>query len=171
MPLRPGTARTTARRAALAAATASAAVLVTLALPAVASAAAPTTPFISEIHYDNAGTDAGEFVEVQLPPGTSSAGLRVVLYAGSSTTVYDTDALPAVTAEAGAPGVAVVDYPVNGLQNGSPSGVALVDACGKVLEFLSYEGTLTAADGPALGMTSTNIGVSAAGTEPVGQSL
>ena len=45
----------------------------------VASAAPPSQPFISEIHYDNDGTDAGEFVEVHLPPGASSAGLSIVL--------------------------------------------------------------------------------------------
>nr|MBA2574743.1 ExeM/NucH family extracellular endonuclease [Nocardioidaceae bacterium] len=45
------------------------------------------------------------------------------------------------------------------------------DANGAVLEFLSYEGTLTATNGPAAGTTSTDIDVSEAGTEPVGRSL
>jgi len=85
--------------------------------------------------------------------------------------VYDTDALPAVTAPADSPAVAVVDYPANGIQNGAPDGVALVDAEGVVVEFLSYEGALTASNGPAAGSTSTDIGVSEAGTEPAGQSL
>ncbi|MCZ2817950.1 ExeM/NucH family extracellular endonuclease [Modestobacter sp. VKM Ac-2984] len=170
MPLPPGTARTSARRAALGAAAASAAVLGVVAVPAVAAAAPPTAPFVSEVHYDNTGTDAGEFVEVQLPAGTTSAGLSVVLYNGSNSSAYDTDALPVVTAPADAPAVAVVDYPANGVQNGSPDAIALVRGT-EVLEFLSYEGTLTAAGGPAAGLTSTDIGVSEAGTEPVGQSL
>src|SRR5689334_12450659 len=91
-------------------------------------AAPPTTPFISEIHYDNTGTDTGEFVEVQLPAGTSSAGLSVVAYNGNPATAatpYDTKTLPVVTAPADAPAVAVVDYNGN-LQNGSPDGLALV---------------------------------------------
>ena len=48
--------------------------------------------------------------------------------------------LPAVAAPADAPAVAVVDYPADGLQNGAPDGLALVDDGNTVLEFLSYEG-------------------------------
>src|SRR5699024_313860 len=39
--------------------------------------------FISEIHYDNAGTDTGEAIEVQAPEGTDLTGWQVVLYNGS----------------------------------------------------------------------------------------
>src|SRR3954470_10947160 len=167
VPLPPGTARTAVRRVAVGAA----ASLAVVAVPSVASAAPPTTPFISEIHYDNAGTDTGEFVEVQLPPGTSSAGLSVVLYNGSGGAPYGTLTLPAATAPADAAAVVTVDGPSTGIQNGSPDGLALVDGSGKVLEFLSYEGVLTATSGPAAGLTSADIGVSEAGTEPAGQSL
>lgn len=139
-------------------------------LPALgASAAPPTHPFIAELHYDNTGADTGEFVEVQLPAGGSSTGLSVVLYNGSNGLQYDTDPLPAVTAPADAPAVAVVSY-AGTLQNGSPDGVALVSN-GTVLEFLSYEGSFVAVDGPAAGMTSTDIGVAENGSEPVGLSL
>ncbi|MGY1668267.1 ExeM/NucH family extracellular endonuclease [Geodermatophilus sp. SYSU D00696] len=163
----PGSRRVLVRRAALGTTAASLAVV---GLPTAAVAAPPTAPYVSEIHYDNTGTDAGEFVEVHLPAGTSSAGLSVVLYNGGNGTVYDTDALPAVTAPADAPAVATVSYPANGVQNGDPDGVALVRGT-EVLEFLSYEGTFTATDGPAAGRTSTDIGVREAGTEPSGQSL
>ena len=160
-------------RPALAAAAAS---LALVGLPAaVAAAAPPTAPFISEIHYDNNGTDTGEFVEVQLPAGTSSAGLSVVLYnAGSATNptgvTYDTDALPVVTAPADAPAVAVIQYPANGIQNGDPDGIALVRGA-EVLEFLSYVGTFTATNGPAAGMVSIDIGVRESSSVPAGQSL
>ncbi|CAA9431320.1 MAG: UDP-sugar hydrolase / 5'-nucleotidase, partial [uncultured Pseudonocardia sp.] len=167
MLVRPGSRRLLARRTAFGTLAASVAVV---GVPAAATAAPPTTPFISEIHYDNAGTDAGEFVEVHLPAGTSSAGLSIVLYNGGNGAVYDTDTLPVVTAPANAPAVAVVDYPSNGVQNGDPDGVALVRGT-EVLEFLSYEGTLAAVGGPAAGSTSTDIGVREAGTEPLGQSL
>ncbi len=137
-----------------------------------AAAAVPTRPFLAEIHYDNVGTDSGEFVEVQLPPGTSTAGWTVVLYNGSGGAAYRTSPLPAVTAPAGAPAVAVLDYPVDGVQNGSPDGVALVDQNGAVVvEFLSYEGTFTAVGGPAGGTNSTDIGVAETSTTPVGSSL
>ncbi|TYP84596.1 ExeM/NucH family extracellular endonuclease [Blastococcus xanthinilyticus] len=167
MLVRIGRPRVLARRTALGTLAASMAVV---GLPAFASAAPPTAPFISELHYDNAGTDAGEFVEVQLPAGTSSAGLSVVLYNGGNGATYDTDPLPVVTAPADAPAVAVVEYPSNGIQNGSPDAVALVRGT-EVLEFLSYEGAFTATGGPAAGVTSTDIGVSETGSEPAGQSL
>ena len=50
----------------------------------------------------------------------------------------------------------VVGYPVDGLQNGAPDAVALVDGT-EVLEFLSYEGVVTASTGPAAGAVSTDI--------------
>ncbi|WP_369056006.1 ExeM/NucH family extracellular endonuclease [Kineococcus terrestris] len=135
----------------------------------VASAAAPTAPFVSEVHYDNAGADVDEFVEVELPAGSSSAGLSVVLYNGSGGASYATLPLPEATAGAAAQ-VVTVDGPAAGIQNGSPDGIALVRGA-EVLEFLSYEGVFTATNGPAAGTTSTDIGVSEAGTEPAGQSL
>lgn len=158
------------RRRAIAIAFAATASVTLALLPALgASAAPPTQPFISELHYDNTGADVGEFVEVQIPAGGSSAGLSVVLYNGSTGLAYDTDPLPAVTAPAEAPAVAVVTYSGT-LQNGSPDGVALVSN-GAVLEFLSYEGAFAAVDGPAAGTTSTDIGVAETGSEPVGLSL
>ncbi|WP_319803463.1 ExeM/NucH family extracellular endonuclease [Planctomonas psychrotolerans] len=140
------------------------------AIPAsMAAAAPPAGPFISEFHYDNAGADVGEFIEVQIPAGSTSVGLSLELYNGSTRAPYGTVALPVVTAPADAPTVAVVDYP--GLQNGSPDGMALVRNESVVLEFLSYEGAMTATSGTASGQTSTDIGVSETGTEAVGQSL
>jgi predicted extracellular nuclease len=169
--LPPGCPGARARRIAVGAVAVS---LTALGLPAVAAApalaAAPTAPFVSELHYDNDGTDVGEFVEVQLPAGTSSAGLSVVLYNGNGGASYRTDALPTVTAPADAPAVAVLEY-AGTVQNGSPDALALVDAQGAVLELLSYEGTLTATDGPAAGLTSTDIGVSEPSNSPAGQSL
>ncbi|WP_346623359.1 ExeM/NucH family extracellular endonuclease [Blastococcus montanus] len=172
MPERPGTtsprttARVVARRAALGTAAASIAVV---GMPVVALAAPPTTPFISEIHYDNDGADSGEFIEVELPPAASSAGLVVELYNGKGGASYGTLPVPEVTAPADGAVAVVVDAP--DLQNGAPDGLALVDAAGTVLEFLSYEGTFTAVGGSADGMTSTDIGVVESGSTPAGQSL
>ena len=117
MLVRLGSPRVLARRAALGTVAASVAVV---GLPALAQAAPPTTPFISEIHYDNTGADVGEFVEVQFPAGTSSAGWKVVLYNGSGGAVYDAASrqpLPAVT---GRRRRGRSTYPADGIQNGSP---------------------------------------------------
>jgi predicted extracellular nuclease len=130
-------------------------------------------PWVNEIHYDNTGIDAGESIEVAGPAGTDLSGWTIVLYNGSNGMVYDTDALPAgPIADLGDGfGVAVLNYPANGIQNGSPDAVALVDPANTVVQFLSYEGTLTAIDGPAAGMTSIDIGVSENGSGAVGNSL
>jgi 5'-nucleotidase len=132
--------------------------------------AAEDTPFISEIHYDNAGTDSGEAIEVQAPVGFDLSGWKIVLYNGdtNSRATYGTATLSGAVPAAG---VVVQTYPANGLQNGAPDGVALVKPDDTVAEFLSYEGSFTAANGPAAGVTSTDIGVLEAGSDPVGYSL
>src|SRR5262245_57511653 len=135
------------------------------------AASLPSVRF-SEIHYDNTGTDAGEAIEISGPAGTDLTGWSIVLYNGSGGASYNTQPLSGtIPATCVARGVVVINYPVNGIQNGPPDGVALVNPTGGVVEFLSYEGTFAATDGPANGMTSVDIGVAEAGTETAGQSL
>ena len=130
------------------------------------------TTFISEIHYDNDGTDEGEFVEVTAPAGTDLTGWSIVLYNGNDSEAYDADTFNGiVTNQVAGFGTMVVAYPSNGIQNGAPDAIALVDGAGGVVEFISYEGTLTAADGPAAGITSTDIGVDQGSSTPLGASL
>lgn len=138
--------------------------------------AALTLPSVrfAEIHYDNAGTDAGEAIEVSAPAGTDLTGWQVVLYNGSATSrsTYDTKTLSGIVpATCGARGVVVQAYPSNGIQNGDPDAIALVDAGGAVVEFLSYGGTFAAANGPAAGLTPVDIGIKESGTTPIGHSL
>ena len=128
--------------------------------------------FINEIHYDNTGTDANEAIEIAGPAGTDLAGWSIVLYNGSDGTAYKTTALSGVLTDSGN-GYGFINfvYPVNGIQNGSPDGVALVDQYNTVIQFLSYEGTFTANGGSADGLTSTDIGVFEPYTTLVGFSL
>ncbi|MFZ5904489.1 MAG: ExeM/NucH family extracellular endonuclease [Chloroflexota bacterium] len=146
--------------------------------PGTASASPPffdnptSTVFINEIHYDNTGTDAGEAIEIAGPAGTDLTGWSIVLYNGSGGAVYDTDALSGtIPNQQGGYGTVTLTYPSNGIQNGAPDGIALVDASNVVIQFLSYEGAFTAVGGPANGILSTDIGVSETGSEPLGQSL
>ena len=128
--------------------------------------------FINEIHYDNVGTDAGESIEVAGPAGTNLSGYSLVLYNGANGAVYQTTALSGVIPDQQAGyGAISFSYPENGLQNGSPDGVALVDDLGQVLFFLSYEGSFVAVGGPASGLTSTDIGVVEGADTPLGFSL
>ncbi|BCJ44171.1 multifunctional nuclease/2',3'-cyclic-nucleotide 2'-phosphodiesterase/5'-nucleotidase/3'-nucleotidase [Actinoplanes ianthinogenes] len=134
-----------------------------------AFAAEAQIPFISEIHYDNVGADSGEAIEVQAPAGTDLSGWQIVLYNGTGGATYGTAAT--LSGAVPAAGVVVQTYPTDGLQNGAPDGVALVKPDGTVAEFLSYEGSFTATNGPASGRTSTDIGVSETSSTPVGASL
>jgi predicted extracellular nuclease len=127
--------------------------------------------FINELHYDNAGTDAGEFVEVVATDGTDASGYSIVLYNGSGGATYDSDALGPLAATASGVNYYTVEYPTNGIQNGAPDGIALSDTSGALVQFLSYEGSLTASDGPANGQASTDIGVEEGSSTPAGQSL
>ena len=141
---------------------------VALAGASTASAAEPTGPTLSEIHYDNVGADTGEALEIEAPEGFDLTGWQIVLYNGNGGAVYNTRTLSGTVPAAG---VVVATYPTDGLQNGAPDGVALVRPDATVAEFLSYEGPMTAVGGPANGTTSTDIGVAEGTATPVGYSL
>lgn len=120
----------------------------------------PNNLWINEIHYDNTGTDTNEGVEIAGPAGKDLTGWSIVLYNGDGGAVYNTKILSGVipNLQAGY-GTVWFDYPTNGVQNGSPDGIALVASGDSVIQFLSYEGTFIATNGPANGMNSTDIGV------------
>lgn len=122
------------------------------------------------MHYDNSGADVGEAVEVEGPAGVDLSGWSLVLYNGNGGGSYGTLALSGTLADqCGGRGVASVLAP--GIQNGSPDGLALVNASGIVVEFLSYEGAFTATNGAANGQLSVDIGVAEELPPPAGQSL
>jgi len=126
-------------------------------------------PWINEFHYDNSGADVGEFVEVAGPSGLDLAGYTIVAYNGSNGTEYATKDLAGVLPDQGGC-LGTLSFPIPGLQNGAPDALALVGPTSVVLEFLSYEGVLVASDGPAIGLTSVDVGV-AEGAEPAGNSI
>jgi hypothetical protein len=130
------------------------------------------TPFINEIHYDNVGTDTGEAIEIAGPAGTDLAGWNLLLYNGNGGAVYTTTPLTGVIPnQQNGFGTLSFSYPTNGIQNGAPDGLALVDPGNSVIQFLSYEGTFTAVGGAADGLLSTDIGVDESSSTPVGDSL
>ncbi len=125
--------------------------------------------FINEIHYDNAGGDVGESVEIAGPAGTDLSTYSIVLYNGSNGTSYNTVTLSGSIDDEGS-GFGAIAQPISGMQNGAPDGIALLDG-GAVVQFLSYEGSFTATNGPANGQTSIDIGVNETSGTPVGESL
>lgn len=122
--------------------------------------------FINEFHYDNSGTDSGEFVEVVVAPGFEAAGGRLTdvvieLYNGSSTTLNTYDSIQLSDFDNFANPTVRNGYRIytteEGLQNG-PDGIAIV-INGTVTQFISYEGTFTPVEDSAIGMESVDVGV------------
>jgi hypothetical protein len=100
----------------------------------------------------------------------------MVLYSGSTASngvVYESLDLTSLMFQNPVDGIGflLINFPSDGIQNGPRDGMALVDNSQMVVQFLSYEGVMTAGEGPAAGMTSIDIGVSESGTTPVGFSL
>lgn len=124
--------------------------------------------WINEFHYDNSGTtDLNEFIEIAGRAGTDLSGWKIQLYNGSNSGLYTSGAeipLSGIISNTTGSGFGFVSVNVPGLQNGAPDGFALIDAGGNVVEFLSYEGSMTAINGAAVGITSTNIGAFEDGT-------
>lgn len=131
--------------------------------------AAVVEPFISEVHYDNAGVDVGEFVAVTGPRGLDLSGWEIALYNGSTGSVYDV--LPLNGRLNGGAGALIEAYwPATGLQNG-PDAIALVTDLGVVVDFVAYEQAVTAADGAATGSTARLLPVSEGASTASGESL
>ena len=129
-----------------------------------------TTVFINEIHYDDASADSGEGVEIAGPAGTDLTTYTITAYNGGNASSYTTENLTGTIQDLDNTGYGAIFFPISGLQNGSPDGIAL-DNGGTLIQFLSYEGSFTASGGPADGVTSTDIVVSEAGSTPDGESL
>lgn len=143
-----------------------------LAVLALAShATAITTAWINEFHYDNTSGDTGEFVEVALPDSANPAQYAVTLYNGSDQQADDTHTMDTFTPGQSVGGFVLYYKYIAGIQNGSPDGMSLQSTGGSLIQFLSYEGSFTALDGPAAGATSEDIIVEQSSSHPVGFSL
>ena len=129
---------------------------------------------INEFHYDNAGTDANEFVEIRITGDVSSqptnlSQFMVTLYNGNGQTQYNTETLNNLTRTCDASNCYYVWQPVS-LQNGAPDGIALSGPSG-LIELISYEGAFTASGGSANGVTSLDTGVSETNATTVNGSI
>ncbi len=137
-----------------------------LLLPLVGSA-----QWINEIHYDNSGGDVNEGIEIAGPAGTDLSCYQLIPYNGSNGAAYSVTALSGTISDEGC-GYGAIWFPITGLQNGAPDGIALYNTCtATLIQFLSYEGSFTATSGNASGATSTNIGVTESGSTPTTSSL
>lgn len=148
--------------------------LITAMLTLLCGVASASTPiFINEIHYDNAGADSGEFVEIAGPAGTDLSGWQLLFYNGSASQLktYASTYLSGVLGDDTGTGYGFTTVYQSGIQNGAPDGLALVDGIGNLVQFISYEGSFTAAAGVAAGVTSVDIGAAESSSTAVGQSM
>lgn len=121
--------------------------------------------FINEIHYENAGADQGEAIEIFAELTTDFSGWSLELYDGASGTVYENIDLSSLGISSGAISITPPSF-----QNGVDA-IALVDDTSTVLQFLSYEGAFFATAGSALGLLSQDIGVAESSLDVLGLSL
>lgn len=127
--------------------------------------------FINEIHYDNSGFDTGEFIEVVVGPDFTGrlSEVDIVLYNGGTGESYGTHALSSFSLDTIADsGHQIYSKEIPAIQNGGSDGIAIIQN-DLLLQFLSYEGSLTATAGPASGATSTDIGVSQSSSQLAGE--
>ena len=112
--------------------------------------------YISEVDYE--GGAAENFVEIVVPAGTDVSGYSLVVYdkdgSVDSTLSFD----PATQTIAGQDVYLfdATDSEFEDLKN--DEAVALVDDTGTVLQFISFQDPVTAVDGPANGLSATQIG-------------
>ncbi len=126
--------------------------------------------YINEFHYDNTGADTGEFVEVAGPAGTNLSTYSISLYNGGDNLAYQTVTLSGIIDDEGS-GIGAISFTFSNIQNGAPDGIALSKSGNTNVQFLSYEGTLTAADGVANGVLSVDITVDESSATPEGYAL
>ncbi len=140
-------------------------------IPGTPNGSVSSDVFINEFHYDNSGSDVGEFIEVVFGPAFVGAIPSVHLYNGNNGRSYGSSiSLNEFTpGPSNIPGLPALYFKeISGIQNGGPDGIVL-EIDGVVREFLSYEGTFTAIDGIAAGMTSSSVGVAQGPNTPAGQ--
>ena len=127
--------------------------------------------WINEFHYDDAGSDTSEVVEIVIEnPGMYTLSFfEILLYNGNGGTVYGSETgdnwIEGTTYE----NFTIYHWNPSSIQNGAPDGFALAYE-DLLIQFISYEGDFEGTEGPAAGMISTDVGVSES-SAPEGFSL
>lgn len=110
--------------------------------------------YISEVKYS---TEANDYIEVAVPAGTDISGYSVYIYRSNGTIQRGPESLGTVESTAFGQDVYIVAF--GGPTLGSDDAIALVDDTGTVIQLISFNGnTITATEGPASGLTSTDVG-------------
>ncbi len=125
-------------------------------------------PYFSELKY--LGGPTLDFVEVTVDAGTDISDLEVTIYFADGTIRSSNSLVGIVPNTIAGRDVYVIDTTSSGTFNGLAlhNGISLSDSStGTVYSFLSFDDTptpVTATEGPANGLTSTEIGMAGAGS-------
>jgi len=121
-------------------------------------------PYFSEVKY--LGNKTQDFIEIAVDSGTNVAGLSVTVYRPDGT-VRSTDSLGTpVNTQFGKDIYVIKLSPTTNFQGLGKFGAVALDDGGTVLSFLSFNdnaAAVTATQGAAAGLTSTDIGQAGAG--------
>ncbi len=112
--------------------------------------------YISEVDYD--GGAASNFVEVVVPSSIAASAYSIVVY-DKNGRVVATFALGSPVSTVGAKNVFLIDNnDANWVDVHNNDAIALVDNAGSVQQFVAFKDPVTAVEGPASGMSATQIG-------------
>ncbi|MCB9170174.1 MAG: lamin tail domain-containing protein [Flavobacteriales bacterium] len=126
---------------------------------------------INEVDYDMPGTDTTEFVEIKNTGALAIniGGVQLQLINGSNGLPYATYVLNNTVLAAGdyyvvgssyVENVDQVEWTSNGIQNGAPDGVALLDPSNNLLDAVTYEGDIAGyTEGSGVGLEDNPTGV------------
>ena len=109
-------------------------------------------------------------IEVAYSNQLDMSGFKVEFYRGSTGEVYDTESLQSFAIGRSVNGLTFASRKIDTIRNG-PDGIALIDDMDRVIEFISYGGNVSAVEGYAVDMNSTDIGVEESSATPIGWSL
>jgi hypothetical protein len=112
--------------------------------------------YISEVDYD--GGANSNFIEIAIPKGTDTSSYTVVIYSKNGT-IIETFSLGPIINTMGQHDVYLIDSSTpNWIDLHNNEAVALVDDSNNVLQFIAFKDPVTAVEGPANGMSATQIG-------------
>ena len=120
---------------------------------------------VNEFHYYNTAQTQNSFVELLVPKdyGQDSsellADVALALYNAAGQVYFAATLADFTSFEAG---IYYLNLPAGMVE--APGGIS-VSAAGKVTHFISYGGSVSAADGPAAGLSSQNIGITEAAAD------
>ena len=111
---------------------------------------------ITEVDYD--GGAGSNFVEIAVPASIDTSGYTLVVYDKDGTIIETFSLGDPVSTTAGKNAYLLDDNTPNWIDIHNDEALALVDDSGAVLQFIAFKDPVTAVEGPASGLSATQVG-------------